>query len=250
MRTIGDPFLILDSVDSTNIHAMALAHARLAGHGAAFFARHHTAGKGQRGRQWRSEPGENIILSVILQPETLSPADPFPLHAITALACYDLFNKYAGDETAIKWPNDIYWRDRKAGGILIESSLTGNRYQHVVVGMGMNINQTSFPSEVTTPVSLRQVTGKLHPVEDLTRELCGTLQDRYQQWTEGDEGAMFETYNRLLFARDRTVELTYHGLTRRVRILGVDRQGHLLVHSDRDEVLSFGEVEWIPGSLR
>lgn len=249
MRTIGDPFLILDSVDSTNIHAMALAHARLAGHGAAFFARHQTDGKGQRGRQWRSAPGENIILSVILQPETLSPADPFPLHAITALACYDLFNKYAGDETAIKWPNDIYWRDRKAGGILIESSLTGNRYQHVVAGMGMNINQASFPADLSHPVSLRQITGRKHPVEDLARELCGQLEARYQQWMRGEEEPMMAEYNGLLFALDRTVELRYQGKVRRVRIRGVDRQGRLLVHSDRDEALVFGGVDWIPGTL-
>lgn len=249
MRTIGDPFLILDTVDSTNIHAMALAHARLAGHGAAFFARNQTAGKGQRGRQWLSEPGENIILSVVLQPGSLSPADPFPLHAITALACYDLFNSYAGDETAIKWPNDIYWRDRKAGGILIESSLAGNRYQYVVAGMGMNINQASFPAEISHPVSLRQITGRKHSVEDLARQLCGKLETRYQQWMRGDESGMLEAYNGQLFARGRTVKLGYHGAVRRVRILGVDRQGRLLVRSDRDEALSFGEVEWIPGSM-
>jgi BirA family biotin operon repressor/biotin-[acetyl-CoA-carboxylase] ligase len=249
MRTIGEPFLILDTVDSTNIHAMALAHARLADHGTAVFAHHQTHGKGQRGRQWRSEPGENIILSVVLRPTTLSPADPFPLQAIAALACYDLFNRHAGDETAIKWPNDIYWRDRKAGGILVESSILGNSYRHVVVGMGININQVVFPSDIARPVSLRQITGTRHDAEKLARELCTDLEARYQQWLGGQELEMLAEYNDHLFARGNTAELRHNGEVRRVRILGVDRQGRLLVHSDRDEAWSFGEVDWIPGTI-
>jgi len=249
MRTIGDPFLILDTVDSTNIHAMALAHARLADHGAAFFALEQRAGKGQRGRQWRSEVGENIILSVVLQPESFVPADPFPLQAIAALACYDLFNRYAGDETAIKWPNDIYWRDRKAGGILIESSILGNAYSHAVVGMGININQVVFPAELTNPVSLRQITGREHDVQELARELCRDLEHRYQQWLSGEETKMLADYNEHLYARERTADLRRGGVVWSARIRGVDRAGQLLVHTDRDESWSFGEVDWIPGSV-
>ena len=250
MRTIGDPFLILDTVDSTNIHAMAMAHARLAGHGAAFFARHQTVGKGQWGRQWHAEAGENIILSVILQPKTLSPEDPFPLHIISGLACHDLFKRYAGDETTIKWPNDIYWRDRKAGGILIESSLSGNRFQNVVVGMGMNINQTAFPADLPNPTSLRQITGKGYPVEELASELCADLEKRFQQWVKEGADGMHAAYNGLLYARGRSVELRYQGTTRRVLVRGVDRQGRLLVQGDREEALAFGEVEWVRGSER
>ena len=250
MRTIGDPFLILDTVDSTNIHAMALAHARLADHGAAFFARSQTAGKGQRGRQWRSDTGENIILSVVLQPQGFLPSDPFPLQAIAALACYDIFNRYSGDETAIKWPNDIYWRDRKAGGVLIESSILGNDYRHAVIGMGININQTAFPPELANPVSMRQVTGRKHPVEDLARELCGDLEARYKQWMKGEETAMLAEYNDRLYARGRMADLRHNGIVHSVRILGVDREGRLLVHTDRDEAWSFGEVDWIAGSVR
>jgi BirA family transcriptional regulator, biotin operon repressor / biotin---[acetyl-CoA-carboxylase] ligase len=250
MRTIGDPFIILDSVDSTNIHAMAQAHAGLADHGAAFFAREQTAGRGQRGRHWQSEPGVNVILSVVLHPRDFHPADPFPLQAIAALACYDLFNRYAGDETAIKWPNDLYWRDRKAGGILIESSISGEKYRHAVVGMGININQSGFPAELVNPVSLRQITGKEHDVESMARELCNHLEHRFQQWLEGYEVNLLEVYNQRLYARGRTADFCHRGNMVTARVDGVDRQGLLLVHTDQPESWSFGDVDWIPGTLR
>ena len=132
----------------------------------------------------------------------------------------------------------------------METSVTGNSYRHAVVGMGMNINQVSFPPELAQPVSLRQITGTHHPVEDRARELCHDLENRYQQWLRGKETEMLEEYNDHLFARGKTTDLRHGGTIRSVRIRGVDRQGQLLVHTDRDEAWSFGEVDWIPGSVR
>lgn len=100
---------------------MAQATAGHASHGTAYFALQQTAGKGQRGKIWHTTPGENIMMSVVIQPEPLKTSQQFLLSAAIALGCYDFFKNYAGEETSIKWPNDIYWRDRKAAGILIES---------------------------------------------------------------------------------------------------------------------------------
>jgi BirA family biotin operon repressor/biotin-[acetyl-CoA-carboxylase] ligase len=249
MLPLGHSFTVLDSIESTNIHAMAMAHARLAGHGDAFFAREQTAGKGQRGKSWFSEPGQNIILSVVLQPEGLSPSDPFPLHAMAALGCFDLFNKYAGDETAIKWPNDLYWRDRKAGGILLESSISGETLRHVVLGIGININQVSFSPHLPNPVSLRQITGAWQDSEGLARELCQHLERRLGQLqADGMDGLLGE-YNERLFGRGRSALLNVGGAVQRWTIRGVDRSGRLLVGDHGDRALDFGEVEWQTGSV-
>ncbi len=80
-----------------------------------------TGGKGQRGKTWQTGNGENIAISIIIEPKHLQVAEQFNLSVAVALGCYDFFSAYAGDETFIKWPNDIYWRDRKAGGVLIEN---------------------------------------------------------------------------------------------------------------------------------
>ncbi|MDB5209488.1 MAG: biotin--[acetyl-CoA-carboxylase] ligase, partial [Sediminibacterium sp.] len=113
----------LTVVESTNIYAMERLQANLAAHGAAFFAHHQTAGKGQRGKTWSDEPGSNIALSVIVDCSSFLLTKQFPLSVMVAVACHDLFNKYATGGTFIKWPNDVYWRDRKAAGILIENQV-------------------------------------------------------------------------------------------------------------------------------
>src|SRR5688572_2022740 len=168
---IGQPFTILSSVDSTNNYAMARVQAGLAQHGAAWFAHEQTAGKGQRNKHWLTNPSENILLSVVLQPFTLTASEQFLLSASVALACCDFYKNYAGEETSIKWPNDLYWRDRKAGGILIENNFRGSEWVFAIAGIGININQTSFDPALPNPVSLKQITGKNFNVIQLAREL-------------------------------------------------------------------------------
>ena len=96
-------------------------------HGMAVFTHEQTAGKGQRGRKWTSQKDLNIALSILLKPYPLSVPDQFKLSVCIAVSSWDLFAQYAGDETRIKWPNDLYWSDRKAGGILIENIIKSSR---------------------------------------------------------------------------------------------------------------------------
>src|SRR5687767_4015729 len=105
---------------------MGLVHAAMSQHGTAVFSREQTSGRGQRSREWISEPDSNIILSIVLDlAGLLSSSQMFLLSKTVAVAAVDFFNKYAADGAAIKWPNDIYWNDRKAGGILIENVFHG-----------------------------------------------------------------------------------------------------------------------------
>ena len=101
MPSAGNKFIILDSVDSTNNYAMAQAHAALATHGDAVFAYRQTGGKGQRGKTWLTGNGENIAISIIIEPNQLQVAEQFCLSAAVALGCHDFFSGYAGEETFI-----------------------------------------------------------------------------------------------------------------------------------------------------
>lgn len=160
---------------------MANVHAGLAKHGNIWLALEQTAGKGQRGKLWESAPGENIIFTAVLEPNFLPLTSQILLSIAVALACYDLFSRYAGEETRLKKPNDLYWRDRKAGGILIENVIKAQRWTHAVVGIGININQTVFSPELPNPVSLKQITGKTFDPLCLSKELCDFLEKRYRQ---------------------------------------------------------------------
>jgi BirA family biotin operon repressor/biotin-[acetyl-CoA-carboxylase] ligase len=150
-------------------------------HGMAIFTHEQTAGKGQRGKIWASQKGLNIALSVLLNPYSLSVPDQFRLSVCIAVSTCDLFSIYAGDETKIKWPNDIYWRDRKAGGILIENVIQSSQsaigsWQWAVIGIGLNVNQTDFDPDVPNPVSLKQITGKIYEPIELAKELCSVIE--------------------------------------------------------------------------
>ena len=203
---LGHPFIELDTVDSTNNYAMAQVQQSAVSHGLAYFAHHQTAGKGQRGKSWTTNPGENLILSVILQPTNLNQNELFFLSAAIANACYDFFNKYARDHTSIKWPNDIYWRDRKAGGILIENVFRSDVLTYSVVGIGININQTSFDAKLTNPISLKQITGISYEPVTLAKELCENLTAHYARLQSRRE-EIIEYYNSHLYRRGEQVKL-------------------------------------------
>lgn len=243
---IGNAFIELESVDSTNNYAMARATEGKASHGTLFFAYDQWAGKGQRGRTWTSTPGENIILSVVLESVPLLITQPFPLSACIALACHDLFSRYAGpEETTIKWPNDLYWRDRKAGGILIENSFQGDQWTLSIAGMGININQVQFPDTARNPVSLRQITGRSFPVVELARELGTCLDRRYEELQAGKTISLLEQYNDRLYRRGQTIRLKKDNAVFETTVTGVSAQGELLTKDTLERRFRFGEVEWV-----
>jgi BirA family biotin operon repressor/biotin-[acetyl-CoA-carboxylase] ligase len=243
---IGHAFIELESVDSTNNYAMAGALSGALSHGALVFAHDQWAGKGQRGRQWASQPGENIILSTVLEPVALAATAGFPLSVAVALACHDLFSHYACPEpTTIKWPNDLYWNDRKAGGILIENHFKGERWLYAIAGMGININQVEFPPTARNPVSLRQITGKTFDSLQLARELGVFLDRRYAELVTGDTAGQLQQYNARLYGRGREVRLKKENAVFRTTVEEVNAQGELLTRDVLERRFTFGEVEWL-----
>ncbi len=245
MQTIGKPFTELAAVDSTNNYAMAAAQKGAAKWGEAWFAHEQIKGKGSRGKSWKSTAGENIILSVLLEPgNDLLPSQSFYLTAAVALAARDLFHQYAKEEVTIKWPNDIYWRDRKAAGILIENTFRGNHWQWSVAGIGMNINQTFFDAALPNPVSLKQVTGKTYDAVALAKELCICLQHRYEQ-LQKDKESILKDYNDVLYKRNETVRLKRGNAVFSAVIQHVAASGLLQVEDGLGSQFTFGEIEWV-----
>jgi BirA family biotin operon repressor/biotin-[acetyl-CoA-carboxylase] ligase len=244
---IGHSFIELESVDSTNNYAMAQATAGLANHGTLIFAREQWAGKGQRGRTWTSMPGENILLSAVLEPVALLSSQAFVLSACVALACHDLFSRYAGAAgTRIKWPNDLYWGDRKAGGILIENNFRGDRWALAIAGMGININQTVFPGSARNPISLKQITGLSFDAAVLARELGDCLDRRYRELEAGSGAvSLTEQYNDRLYKLGEPIRLKKDNAVFETTVAGVSPQGQLLTRDVLEREFSFGEVEWI-----
>lgn len=246
VNPIGTPFILLGEVDSSNNYAMRQIQAQLADHGTAFFATHQTQGKGQWGKKWNAQSGENIILSCVLKPDFINIDNQFVLIASIALACQDFFKSYAGDTTKIKWPNDIYWGDRKAGGILLESILQGPEWKYTVAGIGININQTFFSADLPNPVSLKQITGKTFNPVELAKELCVHIQNRWDLLVKPDMHSIFKTYNENLYKNGEVVHLRKNTTVFSAVIKGVNDRGELVVDSSEiTSPITFGSVEWL-----
>ncbi len=224
---------------------MALAQKGLAMHGAAYFAHLQTAGKGQRGRQWHSHPKLNIILSVLLDMKWLTVSSQFHLSIAIALAVHDFFSRYAGEKTTIKWPNDIYWNDRKAAGILIENRIQGDIWQWAVVGIGININQTTFDERLKNPVSLKQITGNTFDPITLSKELCLCLEQRFTQLKISGVNNLLQAYNAVLYKKDQPVTFQQGYARFSCTIKEVSHYGQLIIHGASKDSFTFGEVEWL-----
>ena len=249
---LGLPFTELTEVDSTNIYAMNQVKTNLAGHGAAFLAQKQWAGKGQMGKVWEAQSGQNILLSLVLDPKKLvfngSDLDPSIVSMLFAVGTFNFFTRYAGDETRIKWPNDIYWRDRKAAGILIENSFRGPIWQWSIAGMGVNINQTNFGTELNKAVSLKQITGKTYLVKDLAVELCKHIQDALDLLVTQGPDELIALYNNALYKKGELVTVAVDEVTKTVTICRVLPNGYLEIENENGtkQSVALGAVKWLP----
>lgn len=243
---IGQPFIVFNTIDSTNNYAMEQVNQGGVTPGTTWFAMEQTAGKGQRGKQWHSPPGENLMMTTVLEPRMLALSHQFMLSASIALAARDFFVKYAGDETCIKWSNDLYWRDRKAGGILIENVLRGGHWQYAIVGIGININQAEFAPQLPNPVSLRHITGLEWDAIELAKVLCGCIQQRFDALHPSMFDELLAEYKSSLFRWQqkgfyRQGEEYFEAVLRDVM-----PDGRLVLEKNGEKMLlGFGEVEFV-----
>lgn len=211
---LGAPLIELSTIDSTNIYAMAQIKAGLAKSGSCYTADFQTNGKGQHGRVWESTKGQNLLCSYILELNTLdalknwTPADQIGFSAAIALGARAFFAAFAGSETKIKKPNDIYFSDRKAGGILIENLVRGQEWTWTVIGIGMNINQTEFSpaalnSVSSNPISLQEITNQSWDIKKMQQHLSEALNNAIHDWLQFGEEATLKTLEQHIIELDQ-----------------------------------------------
>ncbi len=171
-------YIKLDEVASTNTYVAA--HAASLPHLAVVYTPCQTAGRGQKGNSWESEPGKNLSFTMLLKQPLLPVRRQFALSEAVSVAVCDMLAghlqehglRQADEQVSIKWPNDIYVGSRKIAGLLIEHSLVDGGIGHTIVGIGININQERFVSDAPNPVSLKQLCGTDHDLDELLREVC------------------------------------------------------------------------------
>lgn len=246
------PLIALDSTESTNLYLSQLC--KREGETLPPFttvcAEYQQAGKGQRGNSWESAEGKNLLFSFVVYPTFLEARHQFLLSQMVSLAIKEALSRWS-DEITIKWPNDIYWREKKICGILIENDLNGNCIGRCICGIGLNVNQTAFVSDAPNPVSLQQITGKEHDRHALLMDIM----KRIQIYFKGAELEPYATYSeeisvrygRSLFRR-RGYHLYEDANGRfRARLLRVEPDGRFVLEdeSGQEREYLFKEVQYV-----
>ncbi len=256
---IGPSFIELQQIDSTNNYARQLIpldpHPNLplrqewAGHGTAIFAHEQIAGKGQFGKTWISPKGESILMSILVNTASLHFADQFRLSICASVSLHEFFSAYAATGVTIKWPNDLYAGNKKAGGILIENIVKqdqGNtEWPWAVVGFGVNINQTKFPGHLSGAISLKQVTGKNFNTIQLAKDLHKIFLENFERLERGEFENLYNRYLSHLYKLNETANLKKGPRVFSARIKTVLASGKLVVQHGIEEEFSAGEIEWV-----
>ncbi|GAC1381539.1 MAG: biotin--[acetyl-CoA-carboxylase] ligase [Ginsengibacter sp.] len=244
MTNDTESLIILDSVDSTNNYAMGVVHSGVSDRPLAVMALVQTAGKGRHTKQWKSEKGKNLTASFIVDLCPIAIYRQFELIVDISLACAELFKNRGATDVQIKWPNDIYYNDKKAGGILIENVLRGNLIKTSVIGIGININQTDFPEGINA-TSLALITGKEFDVKEICLELNEMIRKRLELINTIPFKKRLADYNSTLYGRGEVRRLKKGNQVFETTILRVDDSGLLVTSDVMERTFQLDEIQWI-----
>lgn len=239
---LGKEIIHLPSCGSTNDEMIRLLQSRNISEGLIIITSDQTAGKGQRGNTWDSEPNKNLTFSIFLRPTFLQIVRQFDLNVCISLAILDLMQTFQKG-FQVKWPNDIYFLDKKICGILIQNFISKNQIDRAVVGIGLDVNQQNF--HLPAPTSLHNITGKSHDLESLLARLVRSIESRYVQLKKGGNDAMREEYlsNLYWFGEDHIFrkEIPFMG-----RIVGISKEGRLQIETKKGiETFAMKEVHFV-----
>lgn len=242
-KWLGNTIIYEEKMDSTNIWAKRLGEQK-AENGTVVVTQYQTAGRGRHGNVWISPVG-NCYLSLLLKPKILVERASM-LTLVSALAVAKTIRQIAKLDTMIKWPNDIIVNGRKLCGILTESSTDMQFINYVVVGIGINCNQTEFVEEIEQmATSIRLETGKEVDCAELLGTFLNIFEEYYETFLETqDLSKMMEEYNNLLVNRGKEVKILEREKERILTAIGIEENGELLVEDKqgKKEKIISGEV--------
>lgn len=194
--------------------------------GTVILAEHQTAGKGQRQNGWHSQNGKNLTFSLLLYPNFIISENFFDLIITISLGVIKPLQDILGNKVNIKWPNDIYYGQKKLGGILIENILAGKSIKYAVVGIGLNVNQEDFPEDLPNPTSIKKILQKENDLKEVLSQICAGIEYYYLKLKSGSFTEIKQAYlnNLLGFGREmhfKSGEETFKGEICTVNQLGL-----------------------------
>ncbi|MEE9437981.1 MAG: biotin--[acetyl-CoA-carboxylase] ligase [Saprospiraceae bacterium] len=240
---IGKHHIQLSRINSTNKYATDMIAKSKPIEGTVISAHYQYEGRGQIGRFWESEAKKNILCSVILYPKFLSARNQFYLNIAISLAIYDFISFYIDEKISIKWPNDIYVGEKKIAGILIQNTLVGKTIRSSIIGLGVNINQDAFDSNIPNPTSLLLENNKTYNIDILNKKLFDCLNQRYFDLKNNHELLKKEYLSHLYRKGVKSDFILENEQIFKGVITDIDDIGQLIITNLEGEKLFFGYRE-------
>ncbi len=227
---LGKECIYLSECNSTNDYAKSLLKSNSLKNGQVIITDYQKNGRGRSGNQWESEPGSNLLLSLIIFPDILSITNQFYLNLVFSLGILNTCKEITGLENfKVKWPNDVYYGDFKLAGLLIENYLSSGKIDESIIGIGLNVNQHYFKNSNAS--SLHQITKIEYDLREVFNVLMKNLEFEYNRLKNTDLEGIRRDYNNLLYWKDEI-----HTFENESRWSGIikeaDERGHLVIERD------------------
>lgn len=244
---LNAPVIELDTIDSTNNYAMWLIDADTAQPGLTITARQQTRGKGQRGKNWAGVIGESLLMSIVIAPQ-YSLEQQFSFNMSVSIAIAEVLqHHYEQWDVRIKWPNDIIINDKKAGGVLIENVIRGDKWIYSVVGIGINVRQESFPQDLPFATSLQIEGAKDIKIPDLA--------DKLREWIlkytaqNIPSHCLLKQFHEVMYRKDDRQRFAIDENEFIANVSGVTEDGLLQLKLDDGNIVNYnhGALEWLWG---
>ncbi len=228
IQIVGKKLHYLPICHSTNDITSEMFKKGLIEEGDIVITDHQQRGRGQRDNQWVSEAHQNLTFSLLLRPVRLATTEHFFLNIITSVALLDVLSALSTPGFRIKWPNDIFFKELKLGGILIENSIFSQVIERSVIGIGLNVNQVHFPGPFEA-TSLRRIFQKEFNLNKIFNQIVERLDHRYEMLRRNQLEELMEDYLKKFYWFDEQRQFTDSEGVFEGRIRGIDEFGRLLI---------------------
>ena len=209
-----------------------------------------SSGKGQGKNVWQSENGKNLLFSIALDMSCLRAENQFVLTQMVSIAMINVLKKYLPEESLyIKWPNDIYFKNKKIAGILIKNEIKGMMMGTSIIGIGLNVNQESFDENLPNPISMKMITGKDYDLESILNDICFELRTLSLEFKVNAHSSQLTAHNytNKLYRYKQWSFYQHEGSVKEMMIVGYDQFGRLLLKekNDREVVCDLKEISFV-----
>ncbi|OFX44990.1 MAG: biotin--[acetyl-CoA-carboxylase] ligase [Bacteroidetes bacterium GWA2_30_7] len=238
MATIGKQIINIESIDSTMSYVKNNLINSDKNEGIIVSCISQTDGRGQLNNFWESEAGKNITISFFIKPKDfIDISDQFKISVLVAVSVYDFIKMHVNKNVSIKWPNDVYYENKKIAGILIEHSIELNKLESTLIGIGININQEIFKSDAPNPISLKSITNQTYNLETLIIQLADIL-NKNMFVLKTNYQILKDIYLKNLFHKNTFHKYIYKNNNILAKITDINNYGHLILETEEGTVIS------------